>query len=158
MFHDAWRCITAVCNAVKVTLCTFSRLGRDFPGGYPMTITVFRHKICRKIWLITKRSKPAWMSEATNVDGKKSVSRRLWRSRSQHDGRFTEISKQRATSAGLEMQKCENARTPKLLQRSPADLVILMPCHLQPASLCGLLLCNTEKSQFPTAADEKFAS
>lgn len=98
MFHDACRCITVVCYTVKVTLFAFSWLGCDFPEGYPMTITVFRHKICHKIWLITKRPKLAWMSEAASVDGKKSVSRRLSRSRSQHEGRFTEISRQRATS------------------------------------------------------------
>lgn len=63
-----------------------------------MTITVFRHQIHHNSWLITQRSKPAWMSEATSVDGKKSVSRQLSRSCSQHEGRFTEISKQWATS------------------------------------------------------------
>lgn len=130
MFHDACRCITAVRCTVKVTLRASSWLGCDFPEGYPMTITVFRHKICHRIWLITKRSKLAWMSEATSVDSKKSDSRRLSHSRSQHEGRFTQISRQRATSAGLDMQKCQNARrrqTPKSLQRSPADLVILIP-------------------------------
>lgn len=160
MFHDACRCITAVCNAVKVTLCAFSWLGCDFPEGYPMTITVFRHKVCHEIWLITKRSKLAWMSEATSIDSRKSVSRRLSRSRSQHEGRFTEISKQRATSAGLDMQKCENAQrrqTVKLLQRSPADLVILI-LFVFSRLIIGFVICYVRQENMFQADFRKWFS